>query len=1177
MMPRRPKSGRKAGRPSPPVDSHSDEDKGTSTPKPARLRKPSTRTSVELGPKTELSSPEPPHTQIPTVGIGASAGGLEAFQRLIQHLPSNTGLAYVIVSHLDPAHESLLPELLARGSAIPVVQAMDGMRLNTDRAHVIPPNMTMTVAEGHLRLVARKKGRGLHLPIDALLTSLAMTQGSSAVGVILSGAGSDGMRGIQAIKEAGGITIAQDSASAHFTSMPQSAVDSGAVDFVLTPEQIANQLARLGGHLARHPEDVGGTGDEEVSPDESALRKILALLHKRTGVDFQYYRRGTLHRRILRRMLANQQETRSDYLAHLRANPAELDLLYEDLLIGVTRFFRDAEVFATLRDIGFPAIMLGHRPDSPVRIWVPGCAGGQEAYSLAIALIEFLGEDASDVPIQVFGTDLSEASIAEARAGLYPETITDQVSPERLRRFFHHEDNGYRITKAVRDLCVFSRQNVVRDPPFSHLDLVSCRNVLIYLETALQRRVLPTFHFALEPSGLLLLGNAESVGPSSELFEPLAKQHGLYRRRTTAVRPIDVDALGVTDPPAMRGAPRRGPVRSVSLSPSTDEIESEADRLVLAQFTPPGVVINEYMEILQFRGDTGSFLAHPPGMASLELLRLARPELVMPLQAAIRGARVSGRPSREEGIALPDGDVSRRITIDVLPFRPPSTRVQFFVVSFSAVSAGEHSPPVAAAEPGPVSAPAGPRRGRGRAGTDELTPVRQELATTKRYLQDIVEQHEATTEELRAANEEIQASNEELQSANEELETTKEEVQSTNEELTTLNEELLHRNRELSGLAGDLSNILASTTIPIVIVASDFKLRRFTPASERVMRVMVSDVGRPLGDIKLRVALPDLERQITSVIETLTVVEQEVRDDDGHWWALTIRPYQTIDHRVDGAVLVFADIDASKRYGDRESEISEARRQLLDVAETGRITADEARKVAEMANRAKSAFLASMSHDLRTPLNAISGYTDLLEHGVRGPVTDAQMLDLGRIKSSSRYLLSLINDILNFAKVEAGHVNIRLADVSIEALVAEVHDLLAPQLVARSLQFERANTDTVVRADPDKVQQILLNLLSNALKFTPLEGQIGIDCVATADAVRVEVWDMGCGIAEAHLEHIFEPFVQVNRGLTSPAPGGVGLGLAISRELARAMHGDLAVTSTLGHGSRFVLTLPRVP
>lgn len=445
----------------------------------------------------------------------------------------------------------------------------------------------------------------------------------------------------------------------------------------------------------------------------------------------------------------------------------------------------------------------------------------------------------------------------------------------------------------------------------------------------------------------------------------------------------------------------------------------------------------------------------------------------------------------------------------------------------------------------------------------------------------MVEQDQATAGELRAANdelrtanEEVQSSNEELQSTNEELETTKEEVQATNEELTTMIEELRHRNQELAALSSDLANVMASTTIPIIIVYCDLRLRRFTPATKRVIKVIPTDAGRPLSDLMLRVAMADLETKVTRAIETLTVTEEDVQDEDGRWWAVTIRPYQTIDGRVDGAVLVFTDVDATKRYGEQAEKESERRGQLLDASELARGQADDARHAAEAANSAKGMFLASMSHDLRTPLNAITGYTELLEMGVRGPVTDTQRADFARIKRSARYLLALINDILNFAKLQAGQVDYRITNVPLGALAMELNELIAPQLATRSLDFECSVGDTAVSADPEKVRQILLNLISNALKFTERGGRMGIDCVSSDDVVHIRVWDTGRGIAAQDIARIFEPFVQVERGVTSPVRDGVGLGLAISRDLARAMHGDLVVESVPGQGARFTLTLP---
>jgi two-component system CheB/CheR fusion protein len=1160
----------------------------------------------------------------PMVGIGASAGGLDAFKRVVENLPPDTGLAYLFVQHLDPLHDSALPEILGRAAHVPVVAAEDGIRVEADHAYVIPPNKTMTVTDGHLHLVPRRKDGRPHLPIDTFLISLADVHGSGAVAVILSGAGSDGARGIEAIKEAGGITMAQDAASASYPSMPEAAEATGCVDFVLTPEGIAEQLARLGKHVSLHGWDAAAA-ENASHDDEDELHRIFVLLKNKTGVDFQHYRRGTVHRRILRRMMVHRHDSRSDYLALLRTNPSELDVLYEDLLIGVTSFFRDPAVFESLQHSGFPEIMQRHDPDRPVRAWVAGCSGGEEAYSHAIALIEFFGDSAPEIPIQIFGTDLNETAISRARAGLYPEGISKDVSPDRLKRFFTSENGGYRINKAVRDLCVFSRQNLVRDPPFSHLDLISCRNVLIYLEPILQRRLFPIFHYALEPNGLLVLGSAESARSASEFFEPLnseGKRQRIYHRRSAPTRPLDVDFVSPANKKSgvrKETQNRAQPSRHSGLVAPVDVVDREADRLVLNRFAPAGVVINEHMEITQFRGSTRAFLGHPDGAASLQLFKLVRSELVMPLRAAIRTASVERRLVREGQIVLErnlattstgedaagsavesaDGEAGEKndagavmhVAIEVLPFQSPSTGAQFYVVLF------ENEPEPAMPDgDSPVSKSRGTKGAKAssqsrRSGeTRKNRVLREENAATKRYLQAIVEEHEAANEELRAANEEIQSANEELQSTNEELETTKEEVQSTNEELTTVNEELKHRNRDLQSLSGDLMNVLSSTTIPIIIVGRDLRLRRFTPASDQVMKVIPTDAGRPLSDVRLLVALPTLEQLIQRTIETLEITQREVEGEDGRWWELTIRPYLTVDRRVDGATLVFSDIDASKRYGMQAVATTQARQELLAAAEVARDQADRGRELAEAANKLKSTFLASISHDLRTPLNAISGYTELVSMGIRGPVTPEQQQDMTRIKRSARHLLALINDILNFAKVEAGQLDYRIADVDVVPITKELGELVASQMTDKSLTFElsdrgdlneTANSEIVARADPEKLRQILLNLLTNAVKFTAPGGRIGIASETSGrddgsdDAVRIVVWDTGVGIAFDQQEHIFEPFVQVNRGLTSPPPEGVGLGLAISRDLARGMNGELTVESTLGRGSRFTVTLPR--
>lgn len=1091
----------------------------------------------------------------PIVGIGASAGGLESFVRLMSHLAKDNGLAYVLVQHLDPTHESMLSEILGRAGSIPVTDAVDGVRLEADHAYVIPPNASMTVTDGHLRVVPAGRPRGAQTVIDGFFESLATVHQNEAVAVILSGAGSDGARGVEAIKEHGGIVIVQDPHSAQFPSMPQSAIATGCADFVLAPEAIAAELALIAQHLATRPADA---------TDDEIVQKILVMLRSRTGADFRSYRRATVHRRILRRMLAHRSTSHAAYLDQLREHPEDLDVLYEDLLIGVTRFFRDPEMFAALRESAFPEIMGSRQADAPIRVWVAGCSGGEEAYSLAIALLEFVeGTRAAETAIHVFATDLSDSAIARARAGFYPESIEADVSAERLGRFFVKENGGYRVSRRVRDLCVFATQNIVRDPPFSQLDLISCRNVLIYFEPALQQRVMPMFNYALKSHGLLILGAAESVGSSSDYFTPFDKRHRIFRPQPGMRRVADEDRTAGVFP--LRSVKDRPAERSVD-RPGPDAVRHDADRAVLDRFGPPGVVINERLEITQFRGDTTGFVQPNAGIASLHLFKLVRPDLLPRLRAAIEAASTSREGVREEQVALRDGGTVRHVSIEVIPFRSGGARERFYVILFD-------SRPTPAVEVTP--AVKGQRRSAAqraitsKAETDpnEVTAFREELIEAKRFLQDVIEQYEGANEELRAANEEIQSSNEELQSTTEELETTKEEVQSTNEELTTVNEELRHRNRELAAASADLSNVFASTQIPILIVSRDLLVRRFTPVTERVIKVISTDIGRPLGDLRLRIGLFDLEQRIANVISTLAFAQVDVQDDQDHWWSLTIRPYLTVDGRVDGAVLVFTDIDLTKRFGQDAEQTSESRRMLLVEAEGARAEALEA-------NAAKTSFLANMSHDLRTPLNAIAGYADLLELLVHGPLTPSQEHDVARIKRSARHLLSLINDILNFAKIETGTMDLLLENVSVDGAIASLEAMVYPQLRSKGLSFEHADCGAFVRADPEKLQQVLLNLATNAIKFTP-SGGVTIKCLDDEATVTIEIVDTGVGIPDDQLTRIFEPFIQVNRSLTNVSNDGVGLGLAISRNLARAMGGDLTVRSTLGQGSSFTLTLPR--
>jgi two-component system, chemotaxis family, CheB/CheR fusion protein len=837
----------------------------------------------------------------PIVGIGASAGGLEAFTQLLGALPLDTGLAFVLVQHLAPQHESMLTALLSHTTPLPIHEARDGMSLEANHIYVIPPNTNLAVLHGRLSLMPRTEARGQHLPVDFFLRSLAADQKRRAIGVILSGTASDGTEGLRAIKAEGGLTFSQDEKSARYNGMPHSAIAAGVVDFVLPPEEIARELGRLGRHpyvalpIAAQAEDVLLEGEED-------LNKIFILLRSATGVDFSFYKPTTLKRRIARRMMLHKVDSLAHYVRFVRQTPKELDALYQDLLINVTSFFREPEVFEALKKRVFPRLLKDRAPRTPVRVWVPGCSTGEEAYSMAIALLEFLGTKGASVPVQVFATDISEPAIDKARAGLYPAGIAADVSAARLRRFFTKHDGGYQISKAVRDACVFARQDVTKDPPFSKLDLISCRNLLIYLGPALQKRVIPTFHYALKPDGLLLLGGSETIGGFADLFALADRRHKLYTRKPAAHRmEFELPRHG---PAEEKAAP---PHAAPPASAAGFDYQREADRVLLGKYTPPGVVVNEHLDILQFRGHTGPYLEPAAGAASLNLLKMAREGLLLELRAAINDARRHNRPARRAAVQVKANGGFHAVDVEVVPLRPsPAARTGCFLVLFE--EAASVAPPAGGTTPA-----ARPARSAAAAESRLTAQLRQELTATREYLQSVNAEQERTNEELQSANEEILSSNEELQSTNEELETAKEELQSTNEELTTVNDELHTRNVELGQVNNDLVNLLNSVQIPIVMLGSDLRIRRFTPLAERVLNLIPTDVGRPLSDLRPNLLVPEFERLIAEVMDSLTPKELEVQDREGRWHSLRIRPYRTLDNKIDGVILALVDMDATRR------------------------------------------------------------------------------------------------------------------------------------------------------------------------------------------------------------------------------------------------------------------------
>ncbi|HYC47661.1 MAG TPA: chemotaxis protein CheB [Burkholderiales bacterium] len=830
------------------------------------------------------------------VGIGASAGGVEALTEILKGLRKDIGMAFVLMLHLPADHESKLAEILARVSPIPIAEAHDGMPIAPNRAYVLPAGVDAKITQGCLTLSRRTSAAGHHLPIDDFFRSLAKHQGQRAIGVVLSGSAPDGNVGIQDIKAAGGITFAQDD-TARYTQMPRSAIATGAVDFVLPPEEIAHELGRIASHplVANDGTNDSEAGDNALLPD---IEPVLHVLRDTMNVDFSQYKRNTLQRRIARRMVLHRLEGTKQYLNMLRTNPVEAEALYQDLLINVTSFFRNPGAFEVLKSEVFPALTQDRSRHEPVRVWVLACSTGEEAYSVAMAYSEYVEAAGRSIPLQLYATDLNPVGIEKARRGVYAKGAVQGVSPERLRRFFVQVDGHYHVVKRVRDLCVFARHNVLTDTPFSRMDLVSCRNMLIYLGTELQQKVLPVMHYALRDRGYLFLGASETTGAYRELFELRNAHYKIYAKRATDHRVqlgINAQVIGIRS----EGA---GGVRGADAAALAADPHAELDRMLLSRYAPASVLVTGDLEILQYRGNTASFLAPAPGRATLNLLKMVRQELVLGVRAAVEAAKRGEAPSRQENLRFIADGVERRVNIEAIPVRAGLQAANVFLVLFE--------------EPQGERAPTQPERAeqtRHEAG-QEIERLRQELAATREYLQSVIEQQEASNEELQSANEEVQSSNEELQSINEELQTSNEEVQSANEELATVNDELHARNAELAQSNNDLLNLFSSVQLAIVMLDANLRIRRYTPMAEKLLNLMPTDVGRPLSSgIKSGLEIPGIDKLVCEVIESMATRELEVQDRDGHWYLLRVRPYRTLENRIDGALIVLVDVDSLKR------------------------------------------------------------------------------------------------------------------------------------------------------------------------------------------------------------------------------------------------------------------------
>jgi two-component system CheB/CheR fusion protein len=853
------------------------------------------------------------------VGIGASAGGLEALLQFLEHVPANSGIAFAIVQHLDPTQKGMLPELLQRATPMKVIQVKDRTKVRPDCVYVIPPNHDMSLLHGTLHLLAPIEARGLRLPIDFFFRSLAEDQRERSIGVILSGMGSDGTQGLRAIKEKAGMVLVQDPATAKFDAMPRSAIQAGLADFVAAAEELPGKLTAYLQHLSR----IGKSELPFEEKDQGAMEKITILLRAHTGNDFTLYRRSTLYRRVERRMGIHQLAKISAYVRYLQENSQELDILFKELLIGVTSFFRDPAAWEQLAKQALPALLADRPAGSTLRAWVAGCSTGEEAYSLAMEFANAQRQlkSANNISLQIYATDLDKDAVDKARQGFFSESIAAEVSPERLARFFLKEASGYRVKKEIRSMVVFAPQNLIMDPPFTKLDILCCRNLLIYLTSELQKKLLPLFHYSLNPGGVLFLGSAESIGNYGRLFTPLALKERIFRRSEFVLPVNHLDFPSVFAPTPEGRMDVRPAVRPASAS-----LQTLADQLLQKRFAPPAVLVNEQGDILYISGRTGPYLEPAAGKANWNVVVMAREALRYDLASALQRVHRKKGTITLRGISLEGGPAARSVDLTVEALEEPKELRGTVLIVFSDT-----------VTPATISPGDGTGKAPGRSpGYKELE---QELQHAREEIQASREEMQTSQEELKSMNEELQSTNEELQSTNEELTTSKEEMQSLNEELQTVNAELQTKLDELSGMNNDMKNLLNSTDIATVFLDNELCVRRFTQRAQAIIKFIPSDVGRPITDLASDLLYPGLVADAGEVLRTLVLCERSITAKDGRWFTVRVMPYRTMDNRIDGVVITFADITAAKIV---ESGLREENTDLTTRSAKQEIALDQA-------------------------------------------------------------------------------------------------------------------------------------------------------------------------------------------------------------------------------------------
>ncbi len=889
------------------------------------------------GPKAKSCSPGTPSDEpVAIVGIGASAGGLEALEGFFDHLPPKSGIAYVVIQHLAPQHKSVMDAILSKHTGMRINRITSGMKAEPDNIYLNQPDKDVTIVNGLLCLAELEEPHGIRLPIDRFLRSLAADRGEKAVCVILSGTGSDGTQGLKAIKETGGMAMVQEKEQARYEGMPASALATGLVDFELPVEDMADEIMKFASHTYVRCQQAVTAPEEDM---EGSFARIFSFIRSETGHDFSGYKRKTTQRRIERRMALHGIDAVDAYVTFLREDSNEVKALYRDMLITVTSFFREPEAFEVLEKTAVHELLDTREPDTALRVWVPGCGTGEEAYSIAILIAEHLAARKRHLEVQVFATDLDDGSIEYARAGVYPASIAADVKAKRLERFFVSVDGSWRIKRRIREMLVFAVQDLIKDPPFSNLDLISCRNVLIYLDGALQKEVLSLFHYVLRPGGYLFLGSAETIGGFGDRFETVDSKHRIYRRKEAIHG--EVKPHGV--PPFFE---RRGryPLTGEPSSRSASDIRGLAHRAIIDKYTPPCVLINGRHEILYFHGDTDKYLASPAGEASLDILKMIRPEIRYKLSGALHSVSKGLETVVCDDLTVVHGCESVSLDLVVKPVEDLRGAPGMMLVVFE-----ERRKPK----------PARRRAGRYKADHPEdssATALQQELASTKEHLQAAIEELETSNEELRSANEELQSTNEELQSTNEELETAREELRSSNEELETVATEREHKIQTLSKAHDDLNNLLASTDIGTIFLDLELRIKFFTPPTTAIFNVIETDIGRPISDITTAAKYAGLDRDAREVLTTLTKKETEVQTTDGRWFTVKMLPYRTTDNVINGVVITFTDVTRIKRAREHLAISRVALAAFMESATDGMMLFDSEGNLIEMNSAALELF-----------------------------------------------------------------------------------------------------------------------------------------------------------------------------------------------------------------------------